>query len=79
MMGSEPRRNRAICRGKRQGEHMGAARSYRRLWQRCSRRVEELDLPSPFDAVEFIGNLARARGRDIDLVPVTARPPRADC
>ncbi|WP_328581075.1 ParH-like protein [Streptomyces sp. NBC_00370] len=44
------------------------------LWQRCQRTVEGLALPSPFDAETFIGMLASARGRPIELIPVSARP-----
>ncbi|MGW3951213.1 ParH-like protein [Streptomyces sp. NPDC004752] len=53
---------------------MRSGRSNKRLWERCRRLVEDLDLPSPFDTGVFIGMLARARGRPIELVPVTARP-----
>lgn len=49
-------------------------RSRRRLWQRCRRTADALDLPDPFDVAEFIGMLAARRGRPIELVPVTARP-----
>ncbi|MEU5102390.1 MULTISPECIES: ParH-like protein [unclassified Streptomyces] len=44
------------------------------LWQRCRRLVDDLDLPTPFDTAAFIGMLAQARGRPIELVPVAARP-----
>lgn len=44
------------------------------LWRRCRRMVEQLDLPRPFDAGEFIGLLALERGRPIELVRVAARP-----
>ncbi|MFE9421504.1 ParH-like protein [Kitasatospora sp. NPDC006697] len=64
-------------------------RQRRRLWQQCRRRVDELELPEPFDAAEFIRLLAVRRGRPIELIPVTARPQlpcgllvttdRADC
>ncbi|MFF6958328.1 ParH-like protein [Streptomyces sp. NPDC008317] len=46
----------------------------RALWHRCQRTVEGLDLPNPFDATVFIGMLAVARGRPIELVPVSSRP-----
>ncbi|MER6523961.1 ParH-like protein [Streptomyces sp. NPDC001508] len=36
--------------------------------------MDGLDLPTPFDTAEFIGMLARSRGRPIELVPVVARP-----
>ena len=48
--------------------------SSRQLWERCRRTVATLDLPDPFDAATFIGLLAQARGRPIELIPVTARP-----
>ncbi|MFE9681328.1 ParH-like protein [Streptomyces sp. NPDC006285] len=38
--------------------------------RRCRRIVDRLDLPSPFDAADFIGALARLRGRPIELIPV---------
>ena len=44
------------------------------LWTRCRSRVEGLDLPEPFSAERFIEDLARKRGRPIDLLPVAARP-----
>ncbi|MEU5087779.1 ParH-like protein [Streptomyces sp. NPDC021356] len=53
---------------------MGADRSARRLWRRCSRLVDGLDLPAPFDAGAFIALVARTRGRDIQLMPVAYRP-----
>jgi hypothetical protein len=53
---------------------MHAARRYKRLLQRCSRTVDALHLPSPFDAARFIDGLAAARGRNVVLLPVTARP-----
>jgi hypothetical protein len=59
------------------------------LWQRCRHIVAALEVPRPFDAVVFIDMLAQARGRPIELVPVSARSPmpcgllvttdRADC
>jgi hypothetical protein len=45
----------------------------RRQWRQCQRIVDRLVLPDPFDATEFIGTLARTRGRPIELVPVSAR------
>ncbi|MEU5613551.1 ParH-like protein [Streptomyces sparsogenes] len=53
---------------------MRSGRSDKPLWQRCRRLVDGLDLPTPFDMDEFIGRLARTRGRPIDLMPVAARP-----
>lgn len=44
------------------------------LRRRCRRIVDRLDLPRPFDAAEFIGLLALDRGRQIELLPVAARP-----
>ncbi|MFF1483555.1 ParH-like protein [Streptomyces sp. NPDC058319] len=68
---------------------MGEDRSGRRLWRRCTRLVEGLELPAPFDAGAFIALLAGKRGRDIRLMPVAYRPhtpcgllittDRADC
>ncbi|MET8977042.1 ParH-like protein [Streptomyces sp. NPDC004539] len=49
-------------------------RSDKRLWQRCRRLVDGLDLPRPFDTAEFIARLAEDRDRPIELVPVSARP-----
>lgn len=49
-------------------------RSNKRLWQRCRRLVDDLELPSPFDTARFIDMLAQGRGRPIELVPVAARP-----
>ncbi|GAA1945608.1 ParH-like protein [Kitasatospora viridis] len=67
----------------------GLGRQRRQLWQRCQRRVDELELPDPFDVTGFIRLLAARRGRPIELIPVTARPQlpcgllvttdRADC
>ncbi|MEU3985168.1 ParH-like protein [Streptomyces sp. NPDC026672] len=45
----------------------------RRQWRRCRRIVDGLVLPSPFDVTEFISSLAHARGRPIELVPVSSR------
>ncbi|MFR9798247.1 ParH-like protein [Streptomyces sp. MS06] len=42
-------------------------------WRRCRRIAEELPLPSPFDAAVFVGELARRRGRPIELLPVAGR------
>lgn len=53
---------------------VGRDREAARLWERCRRTVDGLELPNPFDVEEFISSLARKRGRPIDLVPVTARP-----
>lgn len=44
------------------------------LWDRALQRVEQLELPEPFDAEAFIGALARERGRPIDLLPVADLP-----
>ena len=44
------------------------------LWDQARRRVEQLELPEPFDAEAFIGALARERGRPIDLLPVADLP-----
>ncbi|WP_344671548.1 hypothetical protein [Catenulispora yoronensis] len=38
--------------------------------------VDRLDLPDPFDAEDFIGMLARERGRPIELIPLPFRPDR---
>jgi hypothetical protein len=40
--------------------------------RRCRRIVDGLDLPTPFDAADFIGALARMRSRPIELMPVRA-------
>lgn len=45
----------------------------RRQWRQCQRIVDQLVLPDPFDVTEFIGALARARGRPIELVPVSSQ------
>lgn len=68
---------------------MRSDRRPRSLKRRCQETVDRLELPRPFDAVEFIAMLARTRGRPIELIPVTARPhtpcgllvttDRADC
>ncbi|MFI9271122.1 ParH-like protein [Kitasatospora sp. NPDC052896] len=52
----------------------GTERERRRLWRRCRRIVDALDLPHPFDAAVFVARLAERRGRPIRLIPVTARP-----
>ena len=52
------------------GRDQGTAR----LWERCRRIVEGLELPEPFDAEAFIATLARERGRPIDIMPVTSKP-----
>jgi len=49
-------------------------RSRAGLWDQARRRVEQLELPEPFDAEAFIGALARERGRSIDLLPVAGLP-----
>ncbi|WP_416972985.1 ParH-like protein [Streptomyces sp. 4F14] len=49
-------------------------RSDKRLWQRCRKLVDGLDLPTPFDTGAFIARLAKDRARPIELVPVAARP-----
>jgi hypothetical protein len=49
-------------------------RSRAGLWDRARRRVEQLELPEPFDAEAFIALLARERGRSIDLMPVADLP-----
>ena len=41
--------------------------------RRCRRIVDGLDLPTPFDAADFIGALARMRGRPIELMPVRSK------
>ncbi|MCC9307138.1 ParH-like protein [Kitasatospora sp. RB6PN24] len=71
------------------GADRARVRQRRRLWQRCQKRVADLELPDPFDAAAFIRLLAARRGRPIELIPVTARPTlpcgllittdRADC
>lgn len=53
---------------------VGRDRETARLWERCRRTVEGLELPDPFDAEAFIASLAHERGRPIDLMPVTAQP-----
>lgn len=49
--------------------------SGRTLERRCRKLVDTAVLPRPFDAAVFIGELARVRGRPIELIPV---PSRAD-
>ncbi|MGW0871084.1 ParH-like protein [Streptomyces sp. NPDC002740] len=46
----------------------------RRQWRRCRKIVDGLVLPTPFDVTEFISALAHARGRPIELIPVSSRP-----
>lgn len=53
---------------------MGSGRTG--LWRRCRAVVERLDLPDPFDAEGFIDQLARKRGRPIELIPLPFRPDR---
>ncbi|MFG2311492.1 ParH-like protein [Streptomyces sp. NPDC048566] len=42
-------------------------------WRRCRRAAEALDLPEPFDPVVFIRDIARQRGRVVELLPVAGR------
>lgn len=42
-------------------------------WRRCRRVAEGLVLPDPFDPVVFIRELARQRGRVVELLPVAGR------
>lgn len=53
---------------------MSNNRGEAQLWDRCRSRVDQLDLPEPFDAEAFIRVLAAERGRPIDLLPVAAQP-----
>jgi hypothetical protein len=50
----------------------------RRLWRRCRRIVDGLELPDPFEATVFIAALARTRGRPITLMPLSL-PPHTPC
>ncbi|MFD7830293.1 ParH-like protein [Kitasatospora sp. NPDC058243] len=49
-------------------------RCYRSALRRCRRMAEQLELPSPFDTTVLLEQIARRRGRPIDLLPVAARP-----
>ncbi|MFF4398669.1 ParH-like protein [Streptomyces sp. NPDC001480] len=44
-----------------------------RQWRQCQRIVDQLVLPEPFDVTEFISELARTRGRPIELVAVPSQ------
>jgi hypothetical protein len=51
-----------------------ADRRYRRLVRRCRTIDQALDLPAPFDEARLLDQLARRRGRPIELMPVPAAP-----
>ncbi|WP_181008815.1 MULTISPECIES: ParH-like protein [unclassified Streptomyces] len=52
---------------------MGDRRALRAQWRRCRRIAATVSVPDPFDVGVFIGQLAAARGRPIELMPVRAR------
>ncbi|MFD3523511.1 ParH-like protein [Streptomyces sp. NPDC058653] len=51
-----------------------SSRERRRMWRACRRLVDDLRLPDPFDAAEFVRGVAARRGRPIELLAVHARP-----
>ncbi|MGV9295492.1 hypothetical protein [Amycolatopsis sp. NPDC003676] len=44
----------------------------RKLWRRCRKLADDLELPEPFDPAEFVRGVAASRGRPIELLPARA-------
>ncbi|MET9258630.1 hypothetical protein [Amycolatopsis sp. NPDC004079] len=44
----------------------------RKLWRRCQKLADDLELPEPFDPAEFVRGVAASRDRPIELLPARA-------
>jgi hypothetical protein len=47
----------------------------RGMWRRCRRLVDGLTIPAPFDPGRLVAELARSRGRPVELVPLPGGAP----